>query len=356
MLHRIVLCTILALGCADARAESLSAPFQTRAPDAKAAPRPCDAAPEAVVDFALTSKYGQAGASRDTVDREAEAAFEAALRPVKDYAQAVIKSANDYHRTGRVSSALCAARHLAAWAKADALKGPESHTAWFKLATTLSGLSLAYLQVKPALREDSAERKAIEGWLNRRGRDVAGYFEALKTPRSSRNNHRAWAGLAAASAAAASSDRALLARGFESYRLVVCQATAEGALPLEVERGRKATEYHFYALAALATLAEIGERNGYAAYGECASALSRVASFAMAAARDPARMAVLAGAPQEPSETYTTPSRLVFLEPWLVRHPEEAGKAKALLARRPLALTDLGGNQTLLYAGGRTRD
>lgn len=333
-----------------ASAAEIAAPFATRLPDPRAPDRPCEPPIPPVTVFAPVSKYGQAGARRDAVDSEAEENFEAAMRPIREFSRQVVKAANDYHRTGRISAAACMAAQLRTWADADALKAPGGHTAWFKLATTLSGLSLAYLQVKPALRASVTERQAIEGWLNRRGRAVADYFAALQTPRSSRNNHRAWAGLATASAAAASGDRSLLTAGFDSYRIVVCQATGEGALPLELERGRKAVEYHLYALAALTTLAEIGERNGAPLLGACEGAIGRVAGFTLAAIRNPARAAELAGAPQEPAQTFLTASKLVFLEPWLARNPDLTGDVSDLLGRRPLGLSDLGGNQTMLYA------
>jgi poly(beta-D-mannuronate) lyase len=339
---------------AAAAAEPLKAPFVTRAPDAAAAARACAGAPAPVVRFSPVSKYGQAGPQRDQADAAAETSFEEAMKPIRAFSRDVVKAANDYHRTGRVSAARCAAAHLAAWARADALAGPESHTAWFKLATTLSGLSLAYLQVRPALDAGSADARAAEAWLNRRGHEVARYFEALATPRSSRNNHRAWAGLAAASAAAASGDRALLAKGVESFRVAACQATTEGALPMEIERGRKALEYHLYALAALTTLAEIGERNGAPLRKECGGALGRIAEFTLTGIGDPERIATLAGVQQVPPERYVTPAKLVFLEPWLARSREREPEVRSLLARRPLGLTDLGGDQTLLY-GARSR-
>jgi poly(beta-D-mannuronate) lyase len=118
---------------------------------------------------------------------------------------------------------------------------------------------------------------------------------------------------------------------------------------MEVERGRKALEYHLYALAALVTLAELGERNGLPLYKECGGALGRVVAFTLDAIADPSRIVALAGTAQDPAGSYLTPAKLVFMEPWLQRHPDAAVRVASLLAQRPLALTDLGGDQTLLY-------
>jgi poly(beta-D-mannuronate) lyase len=349
MPFRFAFAGALAISAWAAPAFALEAPFVQRPADPKASAKGCPAAPSPVVSFAPASKYGQAGAARDQVDAEADKAFEEAMKPIRLFSRDVVKAANDYHRTGRASAAGCAAKHLAAWARADALGTPGSHTAWFKLSTTLSGLSLAYLQIKPGVAE-AGDRRDIEAWLNRRGHDVARYFETLKTPRSSRNNHRAWAGAAAAATAVASGDKALLGKAAESFRIAACQATPEGALPMEIERGRKALEYHLYALAALTTLAEIGTRNGIDLFLECNGALGRIATFTIDAIRDPAQIAARAGVAQDGPETYLTPAKLVFLEPWLVRNPSANAGSAALLAQRPLALTDLGGDQTLLYS------
>jgi poly(beta-D-mannuronate) lyase len=138
-----------------------------------------------------------------------------------------------------------------------------------------------------------------------------------------------------------------------SFQLVACQATAEGALPLELERGRKATEYHLYALSALVMLAELAEANGRAGYGQCDGAIHRSIGFSLAALADPARIMSLAGAAQESADGIVKPSRIAFLEPYLARFPDRAVAARNWLDRRPLGLTDLGGNLTLLYGPGQ---
>jgi poly(beta-D-mannuronate) lyase len=338
-----------------ASAGDLAAPFITRMPLERSAAHDCAATTAPTISFAPASKYGQAGPARDAVDGAAEDAFEETMRPIRAFQREVVRSANAYHRSGNAVAAACALRHLATWARADALAAPGTHTAWYKLATTISGLSLAYLQIKPGVAAISAPTDAesiriTEAWLARRAGDVAHYFARLTTPRSSRNNHRAWAGLAAASAGVAAQDRRLVETGMESFRIVACQATAEGALPLEIERGSKASEYHLYALAALVPLAEIGERNGFAPYDQCSGALARIVAFTVAALGDDRRIVALAGAPQQPIAKVMTSSRLVFAEPWLARHPVAAPGFRWLGDRRPLTQADLGGNQTLLYA------
>ncbi len=331
------------------QAADIKPPFATRQPDTKMASKPCPPLTNPVVSFDLQSKYGQSGSRRDRIDEEAEAAFEAAMQPIKEFMGDVVKAANDYHRTGRRSAAECSLAHLRHWAIGDALREPESHTSHFKLATTLTGLSSAFMQTEPALPAGSADAKLIKEWLAKRANQLRLYFDTLKAPRSSRNNHRAWAGLAVASAGVVANDRKLLDWGMDSYRLVICQATADGALPLEIERGAKAREYHFYALAALTPLAEIGQKNGRSSYGECAGALHRVAAYTLQSIANPAIMAAAAKAAQSGGTKSPSSSKLTFLEPYTARFPDRMTPFKGLLANQPFGLTDLGGNQTILY-------
>jgi poly(beta-D-mannuronate) lyase len=333
----------------------MRAPFDTREPDIKASPKACQPLTPPIVIFDLQSKYGAAqsgnqGKKRDTVDEEAEASFEAGMKPIKVFMADVVKAANDYHRTGRQTAAVCALAHLAHWAKADALREPGSHTSYYKLATTIAGLSSAMMQIEPALSRDSADRVLVSRWLATRANQIRTYFDGLKTPRSSRNNHRAWAGLAVASAGVVAKDKTLLDWGLTSYKLVVCQASSEGALPLELERGSKAREYHFYALAALTPLAEIGSRNGIPVYSECNDALHRIATFTVASIEDSSSISKLAGVKQSGGDKKPSASKLTFLEPYEHRFPDKIVGARLLFKQRPFGLTDLGGNQTLLYA------
>jgi poly(beta-D-mannuronate) lyase len=327
-------------------------PFDTRLPAAKSASRPCAPLSAPIISLDLPSKYGAsgqaAGTRRDVVDSAADAAFSDAMAPIKTYMGDVVKAANDYQRTGSPSAANCALDHLVHWAKGQGLSAPNTHTSWFKLATTVAGLSAALMQIEPALADRRADAELARRWLGQRGQAISRYFDELPMPRAARNNHRAWAGLAVASAGVVARDSKLVAWGADSLRLVSCQATLEGALPLELERGSKALEYHLYALAALMPLAEITARAGGAPYETCAGALHRIAAFTVKGIADPAHVAALAGAAQ--SGKAPSASKLVFLEPYLARFPDRLPEARRLLAQRPLGLTDLGGNQTLLYA------
>ncbi|MGL5113751.1 MAG: alginate lyase family protein [Beijerinckiaceae bacterium] len=334
-----------------AGAQGISPPFAQRAPVAGgAAGQPCPPVTPPLVSFDPPSRYDGSGPARDTVNPTAEAAYEAAIKPLRIFMSDVTQAANTYQRTGAVAAANCALDHLLAWSKAGALAKPGEHQAWFKLSTSVAGLSLAVLQIAPATAERAADMKLVTDWLANRASAVRGHFDTLKLPRASRNNHRAWGGLAAAATGAVTGDRSLLDWGMASYRLVVCQARPDGALPLELDRGAKALDYHLYALTVLTQLAEIGAKNGVDTHGACEGALGRVVAFTLAGLADPAKVAALAGKPQDKAGTDPTPAKLAFLEIYGSRFPERVTSAASWLRKRPLGFPDLGGDQTILYA------
>src|SRR3546814_19338986 len=83
--------------------------------------------------------------------------------------------------------------------------------------------------------------EAIVKWLRALATETRDFYEGLDhRQRTGRGNHRYWAGLGVAAAGGAAGDRALFDWGLESYRIGVCQVTANGVLPIELERGSKA--------------------------------------------------------------------------------------------------------------------
>jgi poly(beta-D-mannuronate) lyase len=331
-------------------AQGFQPPFPVRVPVAGAVmERPCPAIAPPLLSFDPPSRYDGSGSARDTVNPAAEAAYEEAIKPLRSFMSDVTRAANAYQASGAAKAADCALDHLLAWARAGALAKPGQHQAWFKLSTSVAGLSLAAMQIAPATQTRAGEMKFVLDWLAERARAVRGHFEALNMPRASRNNHRAWGGLAAAAAGVVASDRALFDWGMDSYRIVVCQARDDGALPLELDRGAKALDYHLYALTVLAQLAELGARNGVDTHGLCEGALQRVVAFTLSGLAYPGKIAAVAGKPQDKAGTDPSPAKLAFLEIYGARFPERVASASAWLRKRPLGFPDLGGDQTILY-------
>jgi poly(beta-D-mannuronate) lyase len=164
-----------------------------------------------------------------------------------------------------------------------------------------------------------------------------------------REQPRLWAGVAVGAAAIAVNDRALFAWSIERLRLGVRQVTSEGALPLELARGRLALHYHLFALEPLAVLEIMARANGTDLTPDDA-ALRRLVAFTFRALDDPSEIAGLARAEQQ-DDWLKGRSPLTGaggVEIWLGRHPDAAIDAK-IAPFRPYRLRWLGGDVSLLF-------
>jgi poly(beta-D-mannuronate) lyase len=326
------------------------APFPTRTPSDAAMTSGCAAPPEAVVRLTVISKYGSDGPQRDTIDPEADRAFEKQMKPIRAFSQQVVKMANRYTSHGETADAQCTLSWLDAWARSQALSIMDNPNAEFERAQALAGLSIALLQVEPAVRHDPRFASVV-WWMTGLARSTNSFFDATRNRlKGSRNNHSYWAGLASASVAALADDNALLDWAVQTYQRGVCGATAQGALPLELERGKKALEYHLFALNALVPLAAFAEANDVSAYDMCDGALHKIVNFTLKSIRDPTALALAAGREQEHFVTGMPSARdLAFMEIYHRAFPGAAPMERELLKLHPLIATPLGGNQSLLY-------
>ncbi|NTE88840.1 alginate lyase family protein [Agrobacterium rubi] len=326
------------------------APFPQRAPSDAAMSSDCTAPPKATVSLVITSKYGGDGPQRDTIDPEAERTFKKQMKPIRAFSQQVVKMANRYTLQGSIADAQCTLSWLDAWAQAEALSKMDNPNAEFERAQTLAGLSIALLQVEPAVRDD-ARFAIVTRWMTGLATSTNAFFDATRDQlKGSRNNHAYWAALASAGVATVADDKALLDWSVQTYQRGVCGATAQGGLPLELERGKKALEYHLFALNALVPVAAFAEANGISAYNMCGGALRKIVNFTLQSIRDPAAMASAAGKEQEPFVNGMPSAQdLAFLEIYDRAFPDTAPMESEFSKLRPFVATPLGGNQTLLY-------
>ncbi len=346
----IVLLSLAAIaGSVAGAAAKLQLPFSPRMPVDTTAGKTCAAPPAPVISLKVTSKYGNDGPMRDTVDPDADRTFQAEMAPIRKFAQTVVKTANRYTEDGHADNARCALSWLDAWAEGQALSEMSNPNAQFERAQILAGLAIALIQISPAVEGD-ARLVNVTRWMAGLATSTDAFFSATHDKlRGSRNNHAYWAALASASVAVVADDRKMLDWAIETYRDGVCGATAQGALPLELTRGKKALEYHLFALNALVPIAAFAEANGIKAYSICDGALSRIVHFTLQSVADPSAIAAAAGKPQEPFPMGLPPApNVAFLELYRRAFPAAAINSR-LLALRPSVSTNLGGNQTLLY-------
>lgn len=346
----IVLLSVMTMAGFGASASArIQPPFSPRAPSDVTAGKACATPPAPVVSLKVISKYGNDGPMRDTVDPNADRAFQAEMAPIRKFAQTVVKMANRYTESGHSADARCALTWLDAWAEGQALTALDNPNAQFERAQIVAGLAIALIQISPAIEGDG-RLATVNKWMTELAASTDTFFSATREKlRGSRNNHAYWAALASAAVAVVTDDRKLLDWAVETYRDGVCGATAQGGLPLELTRGKKALEYHLFALNALVPVAAFTEANGIKAYGVCDGALSKIVQFTLQSITDPSTIATAAGKPQEPFPKGLPPGQsIAFLELYRRAFPEAPIDAR-LLALRPYVSTNLGGNQTLLY-------
>lgn len=344
---------------APAASGTLRAPFDVPAPDAANArpPRPegCPAAGPVATGIDVPSRYAPGGGAAK-VDPQREAAYEAAIKPTNDFLRQVTLQANRYVRSkGRdIPAGLCAQSLLASWARGGAWREVRTTTGWFKLSTSLSGASLAWLQVAPV--EGSAEdRRAITTFLGERADALRKHQDGLPSGNTTaRNNHRYWAGLALAAAGTATNDRQRFDWGMGVLEEAACDVTPQGWLPLELQRRQRAHWYHAYALQPIVLLSEFAERNGRQGYDLCNGGVRRLAEATLEAADDPQRITAAAGGVQQtrivfPDKTRLRGSLWGWLAPYGSRFTLPEPWPARVAASGRLAAVETGGDLAMLY-------
>ncbi|WP_404293221.1 alginate lyase family protein [Microvirga sp. RSM25] len=311
----------------------------------------CDAPDAPVITLDTQSKYRQDDAQRATIDEEAEDTYSDAVEPLRAYGKTLARIANAYVKSNpkNTAAAACALTWLDHWASAKAMTDLRSKQARFNLGQALGGFALAYLQIRNAPDLSDEQKKRVEAWLKTLGRQIVDAKETGKGV-SGRNNHRYWAGLSAAAAGIASGDRRLTDWGIDSARIGLAQITPEGTLPLEINRGKRARDYHIFAAEPLVATAELAHSQGINLYAEHGGALSRLVNRVVESLDDPSFFETATGIKQEPypGDGTVPPHRIAWLEIHESRHASP--KAQTVLSpKRPVASSGIGGNTTLLF-------
>ncbi|MFO1350178.1 MAG: alginate lyase family protein [Gammaproteobacteria bacterium] len=336
-------------------AAALHSPFDADQRRAPTQPAPqsfaCPATPTPVVRLATGSIYNPNDPNHAEIDIEAQADYLAEITPVRNYVRDVVKMANAYVRTGSVANERCALRWLKDWASAGGLTRMETVQGYLGRGSLLAGLSFALLQLDDQASLGGSRRAAIAPWLARMAEDTIQFVDKRPDANSSKGNHRYWNGLGVAVAGIVNQRRDLFDWGMASARVGIAQIGADGILPVELSRGKRARDYHLYALAPLIMLAELGAANGVDLYGENQSALQRLVRLVVTSIDDPSYIAQRAGAAQVPypnGQRDPPSSRMAWLAPYLARFPD-AALARRFGLQGPLSSTDLGGDLTLFF-------
>lgn len=332
-----------------AYAAGMASPFASVPPMGEAVAC-ADAAPEPVVSLAVTSIYNQADDSRSTIDDDQFETYTEGMSGLRDYLTYVTKAASDYVASGgkKVAKAACALAWIDAWAKGDAMSDLDTRQSALSSTRIVAGMGMAYLAIRPYAEASGADTTAIEAWFKARASDFIAVYEDSGDRGSNRSNHRYWGGFAVAVSGVVANDRALLDWGVESYRIGVCQIDARGALPLELERDKKARDYHLHAIAPLVMIAELAEANSTDAYALCDGAMHRLIKFALTSVESPQEIEGITGAKQVKLPTddgAIRGDRLAWVEPYFKRFGGSE-KDYGIKLSRPLFSSNLGGRLT----------
>ncbi len=243
-------------------------------PDARALAR-CQAEAQGYPPYdgplRMGSKYDQSKSSKDTLDKAAAREYQKQVDAIYSYL-GFLGQITEYMR--KPSAAIRAAARdcfnlaLSPWAEQQALaqsaasKQGEAVRKWFLSA-------LAINMMKAEALTDWQMTSAQRDWLAL----LADRVQAYASPRRQRmdlyNNHDYWSSWAVMGAALVLDDPERLEWAEQGYWLAIGQITPRNGgvvLPLEAARGKRAGEYHAFALTPLILMAEAGTRNGLTLY------------------------------------------------------------------------------------------
>ncbi|MFS8123618.1 alginate lyase family protein [Rhizobium sp. BR 250] len=224
--------------------------------------------------IATSSKYF----SRDAMENERhDASHIAVFKPIW---RSILELENIETRFG----AECAMRVLRQWATSHALIDaitPDAKLTRARVLAEISGLVAAW-----GVAGDLDRQKPITEWLNIMANDTMVFFDVEAGPKSARNNHRYWAALALATVGSLTGDQNKIDWARQSYRIGVCQVTADGTLPLEMQRGALARNYHLYAFRPLAGTFVAFRKIGQPLDDICSGSLERLAKVALNGVND----------------------------------------------------------------------
>ncbi|WP_447895991.1 alginate lyase family protein [Vreelandella sp. GE22] len=193
------------------------------------------------------------------------AEWKVATRPLFAFEDSVSELAGAFVASGDIYYGECLVHYLHHWAEAEAMtdfvyESSEPQT-WFASESMLFAAGMAYSIVRPYIDGLEQERDIIEQWLQRLALEhsaVPGFVQE-----SCCNNHLYRRALYATMIGVLVEDNDLFRFGVGAIYSALNDMTEEGALPLEVRRGRRATHYQNYALNYLIPNMQIIHRQGY---------------------------------------------------------------------------------------------
>ena len=191
--------------------------------------------------------------------------WELATEPLFAFEDSVSNLASAFVASGDTFYADCLVQYLYRWAEAKALTtfvyDAQEPQAWFASESMLFAAAMAYSIVRPHVDGLEEERAEVERWLH----GLALQHSAIpgQPEESCCNNHFYRRALYASMIGVLVEDNDLFRFGVSAVYSALHDMDEQGALPLEISRGRRATHYQNYALSYLITNMQIIHRQGY---------------------------------------------------------------------------------------------
>ncbi|MEM8730577.1 MAG: alginate lyase family protein [Pseudomonadota bacterium] len=312
----------------------------------------CAPPADPVLSLDFESRYDPDDTARATPDADRQAAAEAALDPldafIRDLSQGLNAALSTDTAADQATQAACLLTQIGVWAAADALSDQATETVALTIGSRLSALALVATRAA-GIVPNHPDLPEIRDWLSRRVTAQMTFWETAPD-RAGQNNLRAWAALAGAATAGLVEDPVMRGWAAWSVAYVLCSASEDGSLPLEMHRGRLALHYQLHALAPLTTAVLVLKNQGLDLTQRCDDALSRAVRFALSDLGDGQKSASHSGEVQSffDGSDQLEAWQLAWLEAYLKLDPNPQILALAD-PLRPLSYSKLGGNQTLYW-------
>lgn len=201
------------------------------------------------------SKYDQAIASKSVIDGNADAARKAVMRPI-DEAVRRLQTMAQANSADRDFADRCVALNVKRWAEAGSLTDMASTDANLTRDRFVAAISEVLVSTR-ARGTDATSDETVREWLSSIASKTMRFYDWKAGQISRRNNHRYWAGLSVGRIGDLIGDTRMTAWARNSLEIGLCQIDEQGFLPLELQRGSKAYDYHLYAYVALRSLSDL---------------------------------------------------------------------------------------------------
>ncbi|WP_251976862.1 alginate lyase family protein [Salinicola avicenniae] len=277
-------------------------------------------------------------------------AWELASVPLFEFEDAVTNLAGAYVASGDGYYADCLVRFLDKWARQDAIASfyysRHDPQAWYSTESLIFAAAFAYSIARPAVDDRPQAIERIDRWLNR----LAWTHSSIRGGKGDCcNNHFYRRALYASMIGVLTKDDELFQFGVSAVYSALSDMTPEGAFPLEMARGRRASHYQNYALIYLVNIMQVAYRQGYDLFAleRHGHTIDDAVQFVLDTFEDPAALGDLATHAQYRG-FLDDAQYLAWMEIYL-RHRDDLRLSEYVRPRRPLDNRSAGGYATFYF-------